>query len=529
MKAKSNSAATIASAQAPLQRHRAAARNAKAAARAAQRVAFSSAVSQAVSKAGYARASKAVPNPYAQVFFASFELGYRFGEALARRYPRKPQLPSITPPTAIPAPLPVKPRAPYFNPLEAGWTHQFGCDQVGGINRAATGNTVCNGLRTATRTNWDAGGGIWLYDTGATMNRWRFRSFRQFHRYRTDSIGNQYADYYGSGTWDKLVPKTEPAPEEPYVPARPAALLPPPELQWYPQWLGMATWANPAAAPILPSYEPEPFVMPYRALPKLQPLVNQNVPLHVQRYHGNVPQPAYDIPPRYNPRMPYPFNPYVPLPDLPSAVEAPPAIVLGHAQGVPVQGHPDLKVAVLASRYHLNQKPPKDEKEIKAKYRGAFKRLNAAVGGLTEAEEIVTAVYDAIPISERPRYKNTRFYKRNVTFMEKVGTIYKSFEKVDWDKALKKIEDNFYEDIQYAKLGKGIGERNAQLGLSPNAVTGIARMNRKTDKMLEYQKRQREYAEKQLDSRADDDNAEKSGKPPRPLWWRIMEPKPRER
>lgn len=517
-----SSAAAFDRATAPGRR---AARSAAAAAsnaRAAQRAATSSAIASALSKGAAKRATYAVPNPAARVFAASFDLGYRFGTWLHHYMHNRQDAPQHD------LPMPI-----YSPPVQGGWSPQSHgwelinvnnyCPTIGGVNSAASGGSVCVGTRAGSADKWAAGEGEIIKTSSGGIDTYTMHTYRVFDGYfPIGSTGKFTARYQGSSRWRLRQSAGSPEPDLPRDDPKPAVMLPPAGLEYLPLQLGVQVWANPAAIPMQPFYEPLPWVPPYRALPDAVKYVDVNVPLHIQRYHGNSPQRYLGAPPLYRPNAPNPWQPEELQPQNPSEVEATsPPIVIEVGHGQPIAGQAGAGVRLQSRRIHDNKPPSKNEREIKTKYLHAFGQVQKILNPITEGLDILDAAFDAIPWNLRPKYGNTRYAKRELTVLEKVQTLYKNWEHVDWSKFGDNMGKNFFGDLAGGITGQMAGRVQRNLGLSPNSLTGALRNQRAINKAYEYQQRIKEHAErkKQLAEEREKKYGQKDASPPRPLWW----------
>lgn len=104
------------------------------------------------------------------------------------------------------------------------------------------------------------------------------------------------------------------------------------------------------------------------------------------------------------------------------------------------------------------------EKEIKVKVPHALSVILKVAGQATEGVDLVNAIYDALPVEYRPKYKNTSFEKRNVTIQEMMGAIWEHADKLPMDQVINNIIEDNIKDAAFGKLGQLHGDVSIRLG-----------------------------------------------------------------
>lgn len=111
----------------------------------------------------------------------------------------------------------------------------------------------------------------------------------------------------------------------------------------------------------------------------------------------------------------------------------------------------------------------KPVKEKKAKLSPAFAFFLKAVSAATESLDFVDAIYDAIPIELRPRYRDSKHEKKVLTPLEKAQAIFDNLENIDLDRAMINLIAEQAEDRFYGTFGKMGGEISKRLNISYGA------------------------------------------------------------
>lgn len=106
---------------------------------------------------------------------------------------------------------------------------------------------------------------------------------------------------------------------------------------------------------------------------------------------------------------------------------------------------------------------PKD-KERKLRPGPRLARIIRYLGAVTEAADTVDALYDALPSRYRPRYKKTKYEKRNVSYNEKLEALYNHWDQVDMSQAIQNLIEENVKDRIYGEIGKAGGEVSRRLG-----------------------------------------------------------------
>lgn len=129
---------------------------------------------------------------------------------------------------------------------------------------------------------------------------------------------------------------------------------------------------------------------------------------------------------------------------------------------------------------HIQDKPPKKEKEYKVKVSRSMSIALGAISTTTEALDMISAIYDALPVAFRPRFKNTPFEKYSVTPYEKMQAIIKHHKNLDIGLALWNILNQQADDTVVAMYGKAGGRISKdhghfQYGAGINRVSRLLR------------------------------------------------------
>lgn len=120
----------------------------------------------------------------------------------------------------------------------------------------------------------------------------------------------------------------------------------------------------------------------------------------------------------------------------------------------------------LAEQFHVLRPPGSREKEAKVRALKVWRGVSTIFNPLTEARDVVDILYYSLPVKFRPRYKNTSYERLDVSYDEKMLTIYKNFESIDMSKAMRGLLQNELEDAIYAFAGS-IGAKNSALLKKP--------------------------------------------------------------
>ena len=199
----------------------------------------------------------------------------------------------------------------------------------------------------------------------------------------------------------------------------------------------------------------EPVALPFAALPYLQ-----NSPSPEGREAGNS---AVRFPAMQGVGVrPVPPTPPSPEPK-PDEVPLVAPVVVIHNGVKPLS--PAAQAALrLNSGTHKLRRPPKGTKELKARTVSAFQAVSPYINPLTEAVDVINAIYKNLPEQYRPRYKNTNLVKIKMRPDEKLVAIFNNFDKIDIVGALQDIAISQAEDKAYGLAGKTGGEVSRALG-----------------------------------------------------------------
>jgi len=124
-----------------------------------------------------------------------------------------------------------------------------------------------------------------------------------------------------------------------------------------------------------------------------------------------------------------------------------------------------------APRNHSMTKPrPRDRvKESKVKMPAILVSALKLYGQATEVGDFVDCLYDALPKAFRPRYKDTRYEKRKVSFYEKVEALILHGDKINIPLALFNLGANQIEDKYYGTVGRLGSDVSIRQGLNYGA------------------------------------------------------------
>lgn len=111
-----------------------------------------------------------------------------------------------------------------------------------------------------------------------------------------------------------------------------------------------------------------------------------------------------------------------------------------------------------------NQNPDRGDKERKLKAGPALTKVLRYIGHVTEAADFVDAIYDALPSQYRPRYKNTKYEKQNVSYREKLQALYDHWDKVEVDQAVYNLIYENAMDRVWGEIGKAGAQVSKNLG-----------------------------------------------------------------
>jgi len=125
-----------------------------------------------------------------------------------------------------------------------------------------------------------------------------------------------------------------------------------------------------------------------------------------------------------------------------------------------------------------SERPNRPVKERKVRPGPRMAKALKALGFITEALDTVDALYNALPSEFRPRWKNTRFEKRNVSPREKMLALLQHWDKVD---IVHGVHNLIYQNVQdriYGEIGKFGGQVSKATGRSYG--TGINSLLKRT-------------------------------------------------
>jgi len=105
-----------------------------------------------------------------------------------------------------------------------------------------------------------------------------------------------------------------------------------------------------------------------------------------------------------------------------------------------------------------------NDKERKMKAGPRLAKVLRFLGAATEAGDAIDALYKALPQQYRPRWKNTKYVKRNVTYREKLKALYDHWEHLPMDEAVYNLLHEATQDMIYGRLGKIGGKISHRLG-----------------------------------------------------------------
>lgn len=323
-----------------------------------------------------------------------------------------------------------------------GWTLSgTDCGGGAGIN-SKTPATPCGYLSSVTLANWLSGEGV-IQTSGSYWSMKLYQSAQWPH----PSFGFGYVGTKHASRWLKaksLMPV--PRVEHNYAPKLDFSPLPCIELALG-QLVNIAPMLQPVLAPRI-----NPVSLPYSAQP-----YQQNSPSPEGREAGNSPTryPAMYFGGEASPNPPP--SPDIKVDELPLVA---PNIII-HDSSNPLS--PAEQISLRADRHKL-RRPPKRTKELKTRTTEFFYAVSPYINPLTEAVDIVNAIYKNLPEQYRPRYKDTNFEKYKLRPDEKLLAIYKHLDKIDVVGALQDIAISQAEDKAYGLSGKASGEVSRTLG-----------------------------------------------------------------
>lgn len=147
-------------------------------------------------------------------------------------------------------------------------------------------------------------------------------------------------------------------------------------------------------------------------------------------------------------------------------------------------------------RYHERDRPPPRAREVKAKFPASIIPLIRAVNFLTEANDFVDAIYEALPAEFRPRWKDTPYEWRKPTPQAKLEAIFENYDKLN---AVDIFENLIYEQLEdkfYGMIGRTNAENSKRLGLLPGfGLNSLSTVVRKTHS--EYRDYDKEKTQKE--------------------------------
>jgi len=178
------------------------------------------------------------------------------------------------------------------------------------------------------------------------------------------------------------------------------------------------------------SWDPPPFIPPNEPLPLAPPLN----------------RPTYD---------PTPKNPYDPFPEP----------WIGERPSIDFEPFKPPTPGV-----HEERPPEPPEKEGKKRLSntvaaGWTKFLKKAVGGYTESDDFITAIYKGLPWQlRRWRGRDGVWRDRDITSKTRAERIYKEFGNLDINKAIGNVAVDQLTDMAYGKVGNALSNRARELG-----------------------------------------------------------------
>lgn len=105
-------------------------------------------------------------------------------------------------------------------------------------------------------------------------------------------------------------------------------------------------------------------------------------------------------------------------------------------------------------RVHLNTPPRYGEKERKAKVPRALAIALNIGGKLTEAADVVDALYDALPRHVKLKFRNTNYLLQSATPQAKLAVLIEHYDKIDLEDALVGLAENQIEDYVLGRVGQ---------------------------------------------------------------------------
>ena len=215
-----------------------------------------------------------------------------------------------------------------------------------------------------------------------------------------------------------------------------------------------------------------PEQVPYRALPKLRPAIDEVPGLERHTDNGTVPASVPVTAPAWVPLLspPYPkggirVRPGIglPFPGKPNTggLAPPPSMTVQH-ETVLQRGS---ATKTFLRREHRSKTKEK-EKERKTKAGHLAGKAWALIGTITEALDMLDILYKALP----PKLKRSLFEARGYrapTQLEKAQELYDHWEEVDVDRAWGGFVENLVEDFAYGLIGEATGRASARTRNGP--------------------------------------------------------------
>lgn len=147
-------------------------------------------------------------------------------------------------------------------------------------------------------------------------------------------------------------------------------------------------------------------------------------------------------------------------------------------------------------RNHERDRPPPRQREVKAKVPAAMVPLIRAVNFVTEANDFVDAIYQALPAEFRPRWKDTPYEWRNPTPQAKLQAVFDNYDKLDAVDIIENLIFEHFEDRFYGMIGRKNAETSKRLGLLYGAgLNSLSTVVRKT--VSEYRDYDKERNQKE--------------------------------
>lgn len=325
----------------------------------------------------------------------------------------------------------------------SGWTEVHNCTAIGGGPNSEVTLRPCGSFGVESWANWTAAEGQLRKQTVGANETFTAAFYDFYEPHPTQPVN--YMRYQVAQIWQITQPSSDPdlditsiqipaqagSPAMNYAPFPYETLVP-----------SIDPLSHPAFAP-----EATPLPIPYRYLPYRRPN-----PYRAPEY-----QPVWGPGPEKKEWV-------IPVHALPVDAKA----VLDIGTGKPARPE---------KPFHERRPPGKREKEWKGKLYGpAYRAIINVVNKITETEDFIDVLYDALPSNVKPRYKNTKYERKKVLTLDKALIIYRHADKLDMDKVITGLIYEHIEDRFYGAIGKAHIQLARDLGLPVTLQNRIFRV-----------------------------------------------------